>query len=199
MNRKRKDRKYQANIQGRDNSPFVKRPYRLGQHGKNTKRKVSIYGERLRDCQLLRHYYNVSENQFKLTVYRGLKNKALPPDVAFLALLESRLDQVVSKLGFAPSIFSARQLVNHKHFLVNGKSVNIPSYTVQPNDIVSVRVKSQNLNIIKVCAEKNSISLPAYLRRIDNISGTLLRMPENKNEIPFPFAIKPTSVIEKYS
>lgn len=198
INHKRKDRMYQANIWGRENSPFIKRPYRLGQHGKNPKRKVSIYGERLRDCQLLRHYYNVSENQFRIAVEKGLKNKSLAPDLAFLAILESRLDQVVYKLGFAPTIFSARQLVNHGHFLVDGNKVDIPSYSLKAGQVVSIRPKSQNLAIIKTSAEKNSLSLPAYLKRIDDISGTILRTPENKNEIPFAFQVNSTSVIERY-
>lgn len=193
----RVDRMYGVNIWGRPNSPLEKRRHRLGQHGRLQRKKISNYGLQLLEKQKIATYYNVSETQLKNTFKLGLKDSKTDAGVSLIAHLERRLDQVVYKLGFAPTIFSARQIVSHKHILVNGKCVNIASYLVKPGEIIEVKQKSQNIPLISI--NKNNLELPSYLRLEANFKGTLLKSPTDLQEIPLPFEANPSAIVEKYA
>ena len=201
MNRtsKRVDRKYGVNIWGRPNSPIEKRKYRLGQHGKVPKKKVSNYSLQLFAKQKIRIYYNLAERQLKNLFKLSSKNKRIDPGVALVGNLERRLDQVVYKLGFAPTIFAARQLVTHKHFMVDGSIVNIPSVLLKPGQIVEVREASKNLAIIRGNGEQSARQLPSYLKFDGDLKGSLVKIPDDLKEVPFPFEADPSAVVEKYS
>ena len=196
---KRVDRMYGVNIWDRPNSPIEKRKYRPGQHGKVPKKKVSNYCIQLVSKQKIRVYYNLAERQLKNLFKLSSKDRRLDPGVALIANLERRLDQVVYKLRFAPSIFAARQLVNHKHFMVNGKLLNIPSYLLEPGDVVSVRESSKNLAVIRGTHEQSKTTLPSYLQLEGDLKGSLLKIPEDLKEVPFPFEADPSAIVEKYA
>ena len=142
--KKKNSRRYGHNLWGDANSPIVKRNYAPGQHGQRRK-KTTDYGEQLYAKQRLKVYYgNISEKQFYKYYEEAIRRRG---DAAenLIGLLESRLDNLVYKSKFVPTVFAARQFVNHGHVTVNGKKVNIPSYIVKPGDVIEVREKSKNL------------------------------------------------------
>lgn len=190
----RADRKLGINLFDKPNSPVVKRNYPPGQHGKRMKRRRSNYAERLIERQKWRAIYNIKSSTLDTIIRKAVNTRK--PDIALLASLERRFDQVVYKLGFAPSIHSARQLVVHKHFLINGLPVNVPSYRLKPNDIISVREKSRSVAIINRCIESKIESLPPYLKKQEEMAGIFMRLPETKEELGLHFNINPTAVIE---
>jgi len=126
---------------------FERRGYAPGQHGQNRRFKQSNYGLQLREKQKIRRSYQILENQFRKTYQDALRERGITGE-ALIARLECRLDNVVFRLGMAPSLRSARQLVNHGHFEVNDREVNIPSFTLRPGDVVRVRQKSRKLEFI---------------------------------------------------
>ncbi|TXK92160.1 30S ribosomal protein S4, partial [Parageobacillus sp. SY1] len=132
-----------------------KRPYPPGQHGPSQRRKLSEYGLQLQEKQKLRHMYGVNERQFRKTFEEAGKMPGKHGE-NFMILLESRLDNLVYRLGFARTRRQARQLVTHGHILVDGNRVNIPSYRVKPGQTISVREKSRNLQVIKEALELNN-------------------------------------------
>lgn len=172
-----------------------KRPYAPGQHGNKRRRSLSEYGLQLQEKQKLRYMYGLNERQF-----RNLFNKAgkMPGIVGenFLFLLESRLDNLVYRLGLARTRRQARQLVSHGHILVDGKRVNIPSYIVQPGQTISVRERSRNLTVIKEALEA-TISRPEYVSFDENkMEGTYVRLPLRDEIHP---EIKESLIVEFYS
>jgi small subunit ribosomal protein S4 len=186
-NKSRVDRKFGANIWGRSNSPIIKRNYRLGQHGKRVRRQASNHSVQLNSRQLIRTFYNLSEKQFRNTFIKVSRGPKTQIALAFLTKLECRLDQIVYKLRFAPTIFSARQLVSHKHILVDDKTVNIPSFEVKPGQVISVRSQSRQITMIDMNTDKSTNEVPPYLKLKDKFSGTLVKLPESRKEIKFPF------------
>ena len=158
-----------------------RRAYAPGQHGPTKRIKLSNYGTQLREKQRIRHIYGVSEKQFFNTFTKATKMKGVTGH-NFLFLLESRLDNVVFRLGFARTRRGARQLVNHGHVLVNGKKVDIPSFKAIPGMEISIREKSKNMPCIVEALEVN-ISTVAYVK-IDKEAkkGTFVRLPE-RNEL----------------
>lgn len=160
---------------------LARRPYGPGQHGNARKGKLSDYGTQLKEKQKVRFMYGVNERQFKKTFTEASKMQGIH-GTNFLRLLESRLDNIVYRIGFASTRRGARQLVNHGHVTVNGKKVDIPSYRVKPGDVVSLKENDKNL---KVVAE----SLAKVSKRVEFISydegkmeGTYVRLPE-RNEL----------------
>jgi small subunit ribosomal protein S4 len=154
-----------------------KRPFPPGQHGPGQRRKLSGYAVQLQEKQKLRHMYGLSEKQF-----RNLFDKAVKmPGIAgenFMILLESRLDNLVYRMGLSNSRAGARQLVAHGHITVNGKKVDIPSYRVVPGDVIGLRERSRNLSVIKE-ALANRHHLPAYVEFDENaMEGRYVRLPE---------------------
>lgn len=155
----------------------LKRPFPPGQHGANQRRKVSNYGMQLLEKQKLRHMYGLGEKQFKTLFSRAHKMQGIAGE-NFMFLLESRLDNLVYRLGFANSRAGARQLVSHGHITVNGKKVNIASYLVNLGDVISLRERSRGLSSVKEALENRS-HLPAYLEFKDtSLEGKYIRLPE---------------------
>ncbi|MGL4521692.1 MAG: 30S ribosomal protein S4 [Bacilli bacterium] len=154
-----------------------KRPYAPGQHGPNQRKKLSEYGLQLQEKQKLRHTYGVNERQFRRTFDIAGKMTGKHGE-NFMILLESRLDNLVYRLGFARTRRAARQLVNHGHILVDGSRVDIPSYRVRPGQTITLREKSLNLAIVKEAMEVNNF-VPEYLTLDENKKeATFNRLPE---------------------
>ncbi|MBA2873828.1 30S ribosomal protein S4 [Thermaerobacillus caldiproteolyticus] len=172
-----------------------KRPYPPGQHGPGQRKKLSEYGLQLQEKQKLRHMYGVNERQFRNTFEAAGKMPGKHGE-NFLILLESRLDNLVYRLGFARTRRQARQLVNHGHILVDGNRVDIPSYRVKPGQTISVREKSRNLQVIKEALEANNF-VPDYLTLdADKLEGTYTRLPERSE---LPAEINEALIVEFYS
>lgn len=154
-----------------------KRTYAPGQHGPTKRVKLSNYGTQLREKQRVRNMYGLNERQFANLFARASKMEGTA-GVNFLVLLESRLDNVVYRLGFARTRKGARQLVNHGHIEVNGKKVDIPSAQVKPGDVIAVREGSRNMKSIAEALEAN-ITAPAFVEvDKENRKGTFVRVPE---------------------
>lgn len=172
-----------------------KRPYSPGQHGPNQRKKISEYGLQLQEKQKLRHMYGVTERQFR-NLFDKAGNLSGIHGENFMILLESRLDNVVYRLGLARTRRQARQLVNHGHILVNGSRVDIPSYRVTPGQTIGLREKSRNLEIVKEAIEVNSF-VPDYLTfDADKLEGTFTRLPERSE---LPAEINESLIVEFYS
>lgn len=156
---------------------IAKRPYAPGQHGPNSRGKKSEYGLQLTEKQKLRHMYGMTERQFKNTYLKAGKLQGVQGE-NFMILLETRLDNLVYRLGLARTRRAARQLVNHGHILVDGKRVDIPSFSVKPGQTISLREKSANLSVVAESVEVNNF-VPEYLSfDADSKVGTFVRMPE---------------------
>ena len=175
---------------------LVKRPYGPGQHGNNRRKKVSEYGKQLNEKQKLRETYGVSEKQFRRLFVIAKADKDVVTGLAFMRLLETRLDNLVYRLGFARTRRQARQLVNHGHVLVNGKKVDIPSYLVKINDLISLEEKAKSFAIVKDAME-NQVSLVNYVTvNKETKEGKLVRLPE-RNELTSD--IDESQIVEFYN
>ncbi len=193
------DRRLKVNLWGRPKSPFNTRNYPPGQHGQNKKGKPTDYGIQLNAKQKLKSYYgNINERQFRNVYRKALKKKGDTTE-NLVGLLETRLDTVIYRAKFAPTVFSARQLINHGHFRVNKKKVNISSYTVKENDLIEVKDKSKNLTIIEGCLSSKERDVPEYIQYdTKNKTAKLVRVPKFA-DIPYPTVMEPKLVIEYYS
>ena len=159
------------------NKELQKRPYGPGQHGANRKKKPSEYGKQLVEKQKLRQMYGVNERQFRRLFMLALKSKEVT-GFAFMKLLESRLDNLVFRMGFARTRRGARQLVNHGHILVNGKKVDIPSYLCSLNDVIEVKETSRDLKVIKESLASVATKVGWVEVDAENLKGKYLREPE---------------------
>ena len=193
------DRRLKANLWGRPKSPFNVRAYPPGQHGQNKKGKPTDYGFQLQAKQKLKAYYgNINERQFR-NIYRKALSKKGDTTENLIALLESRLDTIIYRAKLAPTVFSARQLINHGHIRVNKKKVNISSCTIKDTDIIEVREKSKKLNIIDGSIQSKEREIPEYIQLdTKNKSIKLVRVPKFA-EVPYPIIMEPNLVIEYYS
>lgn len=154
-----------------------KRPYAPGQHGKTKRIKLSGYGTQLREKQRVRNMYGVNERQFYNTFAKAQKMDGMA-GYNFLVLLESRLDNLVYRMGFAPTRKAARQLVNHGHIEVNGKKCDIPSAEIKPGSVISVRENARNMKVINECLDSTYMA-PAFVSvDKENKKGTYVRIPE---------------------
>ncbi|AHL72462.1 30S ribosomal protein S4 [Bacillus altitudinis MN12] len=172
-----------------------KRPYAPGPHGPGQRKKLSEYGLQLQEKQKLRHMYGVNERQFRTLFDRAAK---LPGKQGenFMILLETRLDNLVYRLGLARTRRQARQLVNHGHILVDGSRVDIPSFSVKPGQTIALREKSQNLAVVKESVEVNNF-VPEYLTfDAEKLEGTFTRLPERSELAP---EISEQLIVEFYS
>ena len=176
--------------------PFDKRGYAPGQHGQVRRTKVSEYGIQLREKQKVRRIYGILEAQFRNYFELALKQTGRTGE-SLVKLLERRLDNVVFRLGFAPSRKAARQLVVHGHFIVNGKRVDIPSYLVKSGDVISVHEKSRKLEMIHSAVKRTKDGLYPWLS-LDkaNLTGTFLNVPERAD---IPLAANEQLIVELYS
>lgn len=171
-----------------------RRPYAPGLHGKR-RSKISEYGQQLQEKQKVRSLYGLNEKQFHKVFVEAGKMKGLH-GFNLLILLESRLDNLVYRMGLARTRSQARQLVNHAHFLVDGKKVNIPSYRVRPGQTISLRERSKDLTIVKDALEYN-ITLPPYVSYNKETGvGTYIRLPEREEFLP---DIQENMIVEYYS
>ena len=200
LNAKHKvDRRLKVNLWGRPKSPFNTRNYQPGQHGQSRKSKPTDYCMQLIAKQKLKSYYgNINERQFR-NIYRKAIKKRGDTTENLVALLETRLDTVIYRAKFAPTVFSARQLINHGHFKVNKKKVNVSSYLVKEEDLIEVKDKSKSLIIIEGCLNSKERDVPEYIQSDGkNKTAKLVRVPKFA-DIPYPVQMEPKLVIEYYS
>jgi len=175
---------------------FEKRTYAPGQHGQNVRRKVSEFGHQLREKQKVRRVYGILERQFRNYFIKAAQKKGITGE-NLLQLLECRLDNIVYRLGFAPSRKAARQLVRHRHFSVNGRIVDIPSYNVRVNDVIRVKDKSKSMDIFHMALKESRGEELAWLRlNKAGLEGELLQIPK-RDEIPIP--AQEQLIVELYS
>ena len=192
-------RKFGENIFGNPKYDRLlnRKPYNPGQHGQSRRSKLSNYGIQLREKQKIKFMYGLLEKQFRLTFQKADKMKG-ETGTNMLQLLESRLDNVVHRLGFAISRPAARQLVSHKHILLNGKCVNIPSLIVKPGDVVSIRNKSKKMDCIIESMKniKGDIDLAWLSLDKAKMSGTFISIPERED---MKLTVNEQLVVELYS
>ncbi|GHC60605.1 30S ribosomal protein S4 [Limoniibacter endophyticus] len=193
------DRRLGENVWGRPKSPVNKREYGPGQHGQRRKGKLSDYGVQLRAKQKLKGYYgDISEKQFRKTYDEASRRKG-DTNENLIALLESRLDAIVYRAKFVPTIFAARQFVNHGHIKVNGRRVNIGSYRVRAGDVIEVREKSKQLAIVLEATQLAERDVPDYIEVDHNkMVATFVRAP-GLTDVPYPVQMEPNLVVEYYS
>jgi small subunit ribosomal protein S4 len=193
------DRRMGENIWGRPKSPVNRREYGPGQHGQRRKGKLSDFGVQLRAKQKLKGYYgDISEKQFRATYDEASRRKGDTPE-NLIGLLESRLDAIVYRAKFVPTIFAARQFVNHGHVKVNGVRVNIGSYRCKSGDVIEVREKSKQLVIVLESVSLAERDVPDYIEADHSkMKATFLRTP-GLADVPYPVVMEPHLVIEFYS
>lgn len=193
------NRRLGVNLWGRPKSPFNKRDYAPGEHGQNRRRKVSDYGTQLNAKQMLKGYYgNITEKQFRGLFAEAVRRRGDTIE-NFIGILEQRLDAVIYRMKFVPTVFSARQFISHGHILVNGKRVTIPSYRVREGDVVEVRGKSREIPMVLEAMESHERDVPEYME-VDygKMQGSLIRVPAFA-EVPYPVKMEPNLVVEFYS
>ena len=193
------DRRLRVNLWGKPKSPFNTRNYPPGQHGQSKKGKPTDYGVQLNAKQKLKSYYgNINERQFR-NVYRKAIKKRGNTTENLVGILERRLDTVIYRAKFAPTVFSARQLINHGHFKVNKKKVNVSSYLVKEEDLIEVKDKSKTLTIIDTSLSSKERDVPEYIQLDSkNKTAKFVRVPKFA-DIPYPTIMEPKLVIEYYS
>ena len=193
------DRRHGQNIWGRAKSPVNRREYGPGQHGQRRKGKVSDFGTQLRAKQKLKGYYgNISEKQFKNVYYEAIRRSGDTSE-HLVGLLESRLDAIVYRAKFVPTVFAARQFVNHGHVRVNGKRVNIPSYRCKPGDVIEVKDASKQMALVLEAIQSPERDVPEYVdANHSKMAATFVRLP-SLSEVPYPVHMEPHLVVEFYS
>jgi len=193
------DRRMGQNVWGRPKSPINKREYGPGQHGQRRKSKPSDYGVQLRAKQKLRGYYgNILERQFR-GIYAAARRLKGDTGANMLGLLERRLDAVIYRAKFVPTVFAARQFISHGHIKVNGRRVTIASYKVKVGDLIEVKDKSKQLALVLESVGLAERDVPDYVE-VDHskMTAKLTRIPLI-TEIPYPVQMEPHLVVEFYS
>ena len=191
------DRRMGENIWGRPKSPVNRREYGPGQHGQRRKSKVSDYGVQLRAKQKLKGYYgDVTEKQFKRAYFEASRIKG-DTSQNLIGLLERRLDAIVYRAKFAPTIFAARQLVSHGHVLVNGVRCNVASRQVKPGDEITLGKKAQEMALVAEAQALPERDLCDYIA-VDGTKAVFTRVP-TLDEVPYPVKMEPNLVVEFYS
>ena len=193
------DRRMGENIWGRPKSPVNRREYGPGQHGQRRRSKLSDFGVHLRAKQKLRGYYgNITEKQFRGIYAEASRMKGNTAE-NLIGLLERRLDAFVYRAKIVPTVFAARQFVNHGHVKVNGRRVTIPSYRLKLGDVVEVREKSRDLGLVLEALQSPERDVPDYVEfDHKNMSAKLGRIP-GLADVPYPVQMEPNLVIEFYS
>lgn len=192
------DRRLGVNLWGRPKSPLNNREYGPGQHGQR-RRKPSDYGIQLMAKQKLKGYYgNIGEKQFRKYYAEAVRRRGDTGE-NLVGILESRLDAVIYRMKFVPTVFAARQFVSHGHVKVNGRRVNVPSFMVKDGDVVEVKEKSRELPMVLEAVQSSERELPDYME-VDHsaMKGTFLRLPKLE-DVPYPVQMEPNLVIEYYS
>jgi small subunit ribosomal protein S4 len=193
------DRRMGENIWGRAKSPINARNYGPGQHGQRRKTKLSDFGVQLMAKQKLKGYYgNIQEKHFRRIYEEAARRKGNTAE-HLVGLLESRLDVIVYRAKFVPTVFAARQFVNHGHVKVNGRRVTIPSYRARVGDVIEVREKSRTMALVLEAIESGERDVPDYLELDPKaMKVTFLRIPE-LGDIPYPVRMEPNLVVEYYA
>ena len=192
------DRRLQVNLWGRPKSPFNDRAYGPGQHGQR-RRKPTEYGTQLMAKQRLKGYYgNIGERQVR-KIYEEAARRRGDTGENLVGLLERRLDTAIYRAKFVPTVFAARQFVNHGHVAVNGRRVNIASYRVKEGDVVAVRDKSRQLALVLEAIGSPERDVPEYLA-VDHskLTAELVRAPA-LSDVPYPVMMEPNLVVEYYA
>lgn len=192
------NRRLGVNLWGRPKSPVNVRDYRPGQHGQR-RRKLSDFGTQLAAKQMLKGYYgNVGERQFR-RYYAEAARRPGDTSEQLVGLLERRLDAVIYRMKFVPTIFSARQFISHKHIKVNGERVNIPSYLVNEGDVIEVVESARQMGLVLEAIESSERDVPDYIE-VDHkaLTGKFVRTPKFA-DIPYPVQMQPNLVVEFYS
>ncbi len=192
------NRRLGVNLWGRPKSPVNKREYGPGQHGQR-RRKPSDFGVQLAAKQKLKGYYgNIGERQFRRYYQEAVRRRGDTGE-KLIELLERRLDAVVYRAKFVPTVFASRQFVNHGHILVNGKRVNIPSFQVRDGDVVQIKEKSRELPLVLDAIDSPERDLPGYIDvNLKHMSATYVRGPKFA-DVPYPVKMEPHLVVEFYS
>jgi small subunit ribosomal protein S4 len=193
------DRRVGENIWGRAKSPINKRQSRPGQHGAARKGKLSDFGLQLMAKQKLKgHYGDITEKQFRRTYDEAARRKGNTAE-NLIGLLEARLDALVYRSKFVPTIFAARQFVNHGHVTVNGRKANIPSMRLRPGDVVQVKERSRSMALVLEALGSPERDLPDYIE-VDpkDMTATFIRLPE-LSDVPYAAKMEPNLVVEYYS
>ena len=193
------DRRMGENIWGRPKSPVNRREYGPGQHGQRRKQKLSDFGTQLRAKQKLKGYYgDVTEKQFR-RVYAEAVRVNGDTGENLIGLLERRLDAVVYRSKFVPTVFAARQFVNHGHVTVNGKKVNIPSYSVKEGDVIEVREKSRQMALVIEALASSERDFSEYINvDASKMKAEFIRTP-TLADVPYPVIMEPNLVVEYYA
>jgi len=193
------DRRMGQNIWGRPKSPVNRREYGPGQHGQRRKSKLSDYGVQLKAKQKLRGYYgNISEKQFR-GIYTKARRQKGDTGAHMIGMLEQRLDAVVYRAKFVPTVFAARQFINHGHVKVNGRRVNIASFQMKVGDVVEVKEASRQMALVLEARALAERDVPDYIEVDDGkLTAKLTRVPAI-TEVPYPVMMEPHLVVEYYS
>ena len=193
------DRRLSVNLWGRPKSPFNLRKYRPGQHGQKHTGKLSDYGVQLNAKQKLKGYYgNLNERQFRNCYKDAIRQKGDSGE-NLIAILERRLDTIVYRSKFVPTVFAARQFINHGHVKVNGKRVNIASCLLKEGDVVEVKDKSKEMALVVESMKSQERDIPGYITVDEKkCSSTFVRTPQFA-EVPYATQMDPKLVIEYYS
>lgn len=192
------NRRLGVNLWGRPKSPINSRDYGPGEHGQRRK-KPSDFGLQLMAKQKLKGYYgNISEKQFRKYYQEAVRRRG-DTGQNLIGILERRLDAVVYRMKFVPTVFSSRQFVNHGHVKVNGKKVNIPSYMVKEGDVIEVREASRQIPMVLLASESAEREVPDYIEvNHQRMTGSFIRQPKLE-DVPYPVQMEPNLVIEFYS
>ncbi len=192
------DRRLSCNLWGRPKSPFNRRETPPGQHGRR-RRKPSDFGIHLMAKQKLKGYYgNIGEKQFHRYYEEAVRRRGDTGE-NLVELLERRLDAVIYRMKFVPTVFAARQFVNHGHVRVNGKKVNIPSFSVNDGDLIEVKEKSREMPLVMEAVGSAERDIPDYVDvDLDKLKGTFIRGPKLA-DVPYPVRMEPNLIIEFYS
>ena len=193
------DRRLGENIWGRSKSPLNRRASRPGEHGERRAGKVSDFGQQLKAKQKLKGYYgNITERQFN-RVYKEAARLKGSTSEHLIGLLERRLDAVVYRAKFVPTVFAARQFVSHGHITVNGSKVDIPSYRCRPGDVIEVKESSRQLPLVIEATKSPERDVPDYIEaEHTKMSAKLVRVPALA-DVPYPVHMEPNLVVEFYS
>ncbi len=193
------DRRMGENIWGRPRSPVNKRDYGPGQHGQGRKSKLSDFGIQLRAKQKLKGYYgSITEKQFRRIYAEAVRVKGNTAE-NLIGLLERRLDTIVYRAKFVPTVFAARQFINHGHVLVNGVKTNIGSMRLKEGDVVEIREKSKQMQLVLEAIQSAERDIPDYLDVDHNkLTAKFVRTPDLA-DVPYPTRMEPNLVVEFYS
>ena len=193
------NRRLGVNLWGRPKSPVNTREYAPGQHGRTRRTKPTDYGTQLMAKQKLKGYYgNITEKQFRKYYAEAVRRKGDTSE-NLIGLLECRLDAIVYRMKFVPTVFASRQFVNHGHERVNGKKVNIPSYIVKEGDVIEIAEASRNIPMVIEALSSSEREIAEYMD-VDTSKGkgTFVRIPKLE-DVPYPVQMEPNLVIEFYS